>query len=87
MSAATLEREGGDDRDPKVAEIKQLEEMFAHPDAFVPDVIGAAPGEWAPQLQIRRSVNGVPLGSLTLRRAHITHAQTPPIVRFDPYHN
>lgn len=80
MSAATLEREGGDDRDPKVAEIKQLEEMFARPDAFVPDVIGAAPGEWAPQLHLRRSVNGVPIGSMILRRAHIAHAHIPPTI-------
>ena len=32
MSAATLEREGGDDRDPEV-EIQKLQEMYDRPDA------------------------------------------------------
>jgi hypothetical protein len=32
MSTATLEREGGDDRDPEV-EIQKLQEMYDRPDA------------------------------------------------------
>lgn len=47
MAAATLEREGGDDRDPQV-EIKKLQEMYDNPDAqevlYVSDIVEAGIG-------------------------------------------
>lgn len=87
MSAATLEREGGDDRDPRV-EIEKLHEMFDQESApeplhiYVPDVMSkTAPPDLQPAIgdivlerKTRVGITGHRAGSIVMRRVHIRPA-------------
>ena len=79
MSAGTMERERGDDRDPKVAEQKLLEEMFNRP-AYVSDTAGAAAGEIVPVPLGKERGNPYPthLGHIAVRRVHVRPSTPPP---------
>lgn len=79
MSAGTMERERGDDRDPEVAEQKLLEEMFNQP-AYVSDTPGVAVGEFAPLPLGPERANRYPahLGHIAVRRVHIRPSTIPP---------
>lgn len=78
MSAETIEKEWGDDRDPEVAEQKLLEEMYNRP-AYVSETPAAAPGEFVSVPLGRERVNSRPthLGHIAVRRIHV-RASTPP---------
>lgn len=82
MSAGTIERERGDDRNPDVS-VERLNEMFSQPDAvepiYVSDMPQGAIGEFAPvsveNEKFRHSTRHPRhLGHITLRRAHITRS-------------
>lgn len=79
MSAGTIERERGDDRDPEIAEQKLLEEMFNQP-SYISDTPGIAVGEFAPVPLGRERGSRYPtrLGNIAIRRVYIRPSTPPP---------
>lgn len=85
MSAATLERERGDDRDPEV-EIQKLQEMYDQPSAPEPihvyehdapktekTELQAGAGDLIFEHRVRRGMRG-PVGTVIMRQVHIRPA-------------